>query len=160
MDSEHVVGQQVPTQRRRAIGPIGTLARVCTAAGMGALAYTGGVQWYELALGFVVLPVAVMIVVIASQRVLGTSAHLRATGTYGTILNFGMIFALFQAMPEVAAIFYGVPMLLAAWRGYAGCEVLAISNFLLGRDDKLGCPWFIWVDLPEASLLRRSPAES
>ncbi len=29
-------------------------------------------------------------------------------------------------------------MLLAAVRGYAGCEVLAVSNWLLGRDDQLG----------------------
>jgi hypothetical protein len=30
-------------------------------------------------------------------------------------------------------------MLLAALRGYAGCEVLAISNWLLRRDDQVGC---------------------
>ena len=35
--------------------------------------------------------------------------------------------------------FYGMSMLLAAVRGYAGCEVLAVSNWLLGRDDQLGC---------------------
>ena len=30
-------------------------------------------------------------------------------------------------------------MLLAALRGYSGCEVLAISNWILGRDDQVGC---------------------
>jgi len=30
-------------------------------------------------------------------------------------------------------------MLLAALRGYGGCEVLAISNWVLGRDDQVGC---------------------
>jgi len=30
-------------------------------------------------------------------------------------------------------------MLLAAVRGYAGCEVLATSNWLLNRDDQIGC---------------------
>jgi hypothetical protein len=29
-------------------------------------------------------------------------------------------------------------MLLAAARGYAGCEVLAVSNWLLHRDDQVG----------------------
>jgi hypothetical protein len=30
-------------------------------------------------------------------------------------------------------------MLLAALRGYGGCEVTAISNWILGRDDQVGC---------------------
>ncbi len=30
-------------------------------------------------------------------------------------------------------------MLLAAARGYGGCEVLAISNWILHRDDQIGC---------------------
>ena len=30
----------------------------------------------------------------------------------------------------------------AALRGYAGCEVLAMSNWLLGRDDQVGCALF------------------
>ena len=50
----------------------------------------------------------------------------------------------------------GLAMLLAAARGYAGCEVLAISNWLLRRDDQLGCMVFAPVDLAETQL-RRSP---
>lgn len=37
-----------------------------------------------------------------------------------------------------AGLLRHVSMLLAAVRGYAGCEVLAVSNWLLGRDDQLG----------------------
>ncbi|MFL6272831.1 MAG: hypothetical protein ACJ75A_22355 [Actinomycetes bacterium] len=33
-------------------------------------------------------------------------------------------------------------MWLAAARGYAGCEVLAVSNWLLRRDDQIGCAVF------------------
>jgi hypothetical protein len=40
-------------------------------------------------------------------------------------------------------------MLLAAVRGYAGCEVLAVSNWLLGRDDQIGCLLFWPVDHAE-----------
>jgi hypothetical protein len=32
---------------------------------------------------------------------------------------------------DAALIFYGISMLLAALRGYGGCELLAISNWLL-----------------------------
>jgi len=46
---------------------------------------------------------------------------------------------------DAALIFYGASMLLAAARGYAGCEVLAVSNWLLRDDEQVGCglfaPW-------------------
>jgi hypothetical protein len=38
---------------------------------------------------------------------------------------------------------------LAAARGYAGCEVLAISNWVLRRDDQIGCLVFGPVDTAE-----------
>ncbi len=47
---------------------------------------------------------------------------------------------------DAALLFYGASMLLAALRGYAGCEVLAVSNWLLGRDDQIGCAVFLPVD--------------
>jgi hypothetical protein len=40
-------------------------------------------------------------------------------------------------------------MLLAAIRGYAGCEVLAVSNWLLRRDDQVGCVIFTPIDVVE-----------
>jgi hypothetical protein len=46
-------------------------------------------------------------------------------------------------------LFYGTSMLLAAVRGYAGCEVLAVSNWLLGRDDQIGCLLFWPIDHAE-----------
>jgi len=36
--------------------------------------------------------------------------------------------------------------LLAAARGYAGCEVLTVSNWLPHRDDQVGCVLFTPVD--------------
>lgn len=47
-----------------------------------------------------------------------------------------------------ALIFYGTSMLLAA-RGYAGCAVLAVSNWLLRRDHQIGCAVFWPVDYLE-----------
>jgi len=40
-------------------------------------------------------------------------------------------------------------MVLAALRGYTGCEVLAISNWLLRRDDQVGCVVFWPIDILE-----------
>jgi hypothetical protein len=45
-------------------------------------------------------------------------------------------------------------MLLAALRGYAGCEVLAVSNWLLRRDDQVGCVVFWPIDQFERHLRR------
>ena len=139
----------------RAIGPIGTIARIATGLWLlslvGWAAARGDLQIHEVVLGLVGLPTIVMLVVVASQRVLGTSAYLRATGPIGTLVNLSMIVALF-AIPwtsEIAYFFYGVPMFLAAWRGYPGCEMLAISNLVLRRQDELGCPWFYPVDVFE-----------
>ncbi len=136
----------------RAIGPIGTIARIATGLWLfslvGLAAARGDLQIHEVALGLVGLPMIVILVVVTSQRVLGISAYLSATGPVGTLVNLSMIVALF-AIPwtsEIAYFFYGVPMFLAAWRGYPGCEMLAISNLVLRRQDELGCPWFYPVD--------------
>jgi hypothetical protein len=51
-----------------------------------------------------------------------------------------------SVVSDAALIFYGTTMLVAAGRGYAGCEVLAVSNWLLGRDDQVGCLLFEPID--------------
>jgi len=55
---------------------------------------------------------------------------------------------------DAALIFYGSSMLLAAVRGYRGCELLAVSNWVLGRDDQIGCVVFSPVDHLERRLNR------
>ena len=55
-----------------------------------------------------------------------------------------------EATNDAALIFYGASVLLAAARGYAGCEVLAASNWLLRRVDQVGCRLFLPVDRGES----------
>jgi hypothetical protein len=43
-------------------------------------------------------------------------------------------------------IFFGVSMLVAAAKGYAGCEVLAIPNLVLRRRDSVYCPVLTPID--------------
>jgi len=57
--------------------------------------------------------------------------------------------ALLLIVPWTSAatlLFLGSGMLLAAWRGEAGCESLAISNWLLRREDQVGCMIFSPLD--------------
>ena len=67
-------------------------------------------------------------------------------------LNLAIGAPFFMAEPtrDAALLFYGGSMLLAAARGYAGCEILAISNWILRRDDQLGCVVFSPIDAVEA----------
>ena len=147
--------------RRRAIGPAGTIARLATGGFLIAQAVfaatRGDLQVHEVLLGVVGLPLIVMATVLTVKRVLGTSAYLNATGPVGTVINLGIIVTLFVIpwTSDIAYFFYGIPMFLAAWRGYPGCEMMAISNFILRRHDELGCPWFWPVDTFESRLSHR-----
>ncbi|SRR6266851_1164018 len=51
-------------------------------------------------------------------------------------------------------LFVGLSMVLAALRGYAGCEMLALSNWLLGRSDQIACAVFTPIDSPSAARPR------
>jgi hypothetical protein len=47
---------------------------------------------------------------------------------------------------DATLIFVGGSLLLAALRGSAGCEFLALSNWLLRRHDQLACAVFTPID--------------
>jgi hypothetical protein len=147
-------------QQGRAIGIVGTIGRV----GLGLiglyLAYIIGIGWFDLILGFIVFPFALLLW--QKWRLRYTQAKLNATGPIGFVVNFAISLILFIIpLTQVAMLlFYGVSLLLAAMRGYAGCEVLAISNWLLKRDDQVGCVVFSPVDAVEARLTGKAPADS
>jgi hypothetical protein len=91
--------------------------------------------------------------------------RLQATGLVGHGVNAAVFLALYltplyapalEATSDAALIFYAASMLLAAARGYAGCEVLAVSNWVLRRDDQVGCVPFAPVDHLEAVTKRLS----
>jgi hypothetical protein len=84
--------------------------------------------------------------------------RLKATGAVAHVVNIAVFGALYlttwyapalSVTSDAALLFYGTSMLLAAARGYAGCEVLAVSNWLLRRDDQIGCMVFWPVDTAE-----------
>jgi hypothetical protein len=87
-----------------------------------------------------------------------TPTRLQATGPVANVANIAVFLALYltpdhapalKVTSDATLIFYGASMLLAALRGYTGCEVLAVSNWLLGRDDQIGCLLFWPVDHAE-----------
>jgi hypothetical protein len=148
----------------REIGIAGTVARVVvgaiflTSVISGQLHTFHPVSWI---VGLVVFPG----LTVGWQRIRlhYTRDRLRATGPVPHLVNIAVFVALcltplyapaLAFTSDAALLFYGTSMLLAAARGYAGCEVLAISNWLLGRNDQVGCLVFGPIDAIDA---RRHP---
>jgi hypothetical protein len=141
----------------RAIGVWGTTARVAVGAALlGSVLHGHATRgWHPVAwlLGLLVFPALVL----AGQwwRTRRHPAPLEATGFVGHAFGLGVFLALYltwwyapaiDAVSDAALVFYGASMLLAAVRGYAGCEVLAVSNWLLRRHDQVGCALFWPID--------------
>jgi hypothetical protein len=157
------------TGRLRAVGVWGTTVRVAVGLALVGSVVYGHVArgWHPLAwlLGLVVFPAAV------TAGLWWRARHhpraLRAVGPLGHAVNvvvlLGLYFTWWYAPPvavlsDAALLFYGTSMMLAALRGYGGCEVFAASNWLLRRDDQVGCAPFWPIDTWEARRARRRVA--
>jgi hypothetical protein len=144
----------------RGIGPIGTGARLLVAAGLFYLAlFNGaswGLRWYDAVLGLLVFPGVMLALSLVARR--RRPGPLRWTGPVATALNCAVIIGLVvnPYTGRGAELFYGATLLVAAWRGQPGCEATVLSNWILGRDDQVGCPVFSPIDHAEARLDTRS----
>jgi hypothetical protein len=147
----------------RTIGVWGTAARIGVGVLLaGSVLYGHAARgWHPAAwlLGLLVFPVLVL----AGQWwwTRRRPAPLRVTGPVGHLLAPFVFLALYLTwwyapavaeLSDAALLFYGGSMLVAAARGDAGCEVLAVSNRLLGREDQIGCAGFWPVDTIEARV--------
>lgn len=143
---------------RRQIGTIGTAVRVVLGSLLVLFGLVGGqviaihgqvrinFQLTAFILGVIVFPA--LLLGLQRLRVRFAPAEIQATGPVATLINILIFLALASTplyAPQLsflgyaAFIFYGASMLVAAVRGYSGCEVLAISNWILTRDDQVGC---------------------
>jgi hypothetical protein len=146
--------------RRRHIGPAGTAARLIVGLGiLGSVVHghvTGDFRPAPWLLGFVGFPFLVLgLHSWGSHR---AYTRIRATSPLAHVANIALFFALYltpeyapalSVTSDAALLFYGASMLLGAVRGDAGCEVLAFSNWVLARDDQVGCAVFAPVDRVE-----------
>jgi hypothetical protein len=149
------------TGRRRGIGTLGTAARVLVGGSL-----LGSVIWGHLTRGFHpsswllgLVGFPALLVVGQWLRARRTPTALRATGPVAHVLNVGVFLVLYLWEPtsDAALLFYGASMWLAAAWGSGGCEVLAASNWLLGRDDQVGCALFWPVDQLEHRRAAAAP---
>lgn len=141
----------------RGIGTAGTAARLAVGLVLlGLVAATQAHRGFE-PLAWILALAAFPAVLLAGQwlRARRFPASMRATGPLGCAVNVAVFLALYlpgtyapslRPASDAVLIFYAASMLLTAVRGYAGCEVLAVSNWLLRRDDQVGCVIFSPID--------------
>jgi hypothetical protein len=138
-------------------GPVGAFGRLSVGLALVWLAlFWNDPGWADPLFGLVLMPAAVT--VLLALRARRTVRALRATGPLGHVANAAVFVPLFAHPATVgsALLFYGGSMFVAAARRSGGCEVTAIANAVLGRDDQVGCVLFAPVDLAEARLRRAS----
>jgi hypothetical protein len=146
------------------IGPIGTTARIVVG-----LWFVGSVIHGQLSvhlapaawvLGLVGFPALVL--AWHWWRIRRNQAPFHDTSPLSFALSVALPVALyltwwyapaFSVTSDAVLLFVGLSMVLAALRGYAGCELLALSNWLLGRSDQIACAVFTPID----SLEQRGP---
>ncbi len=137
---------------RRAIGPIGTSVRVLLGIGAFLSAFFPVRPYgWQVAVGLVGLPA----VVVAWQalRARGNPEPARDHGL-GVVVSLVLGVALLgpDLTRPVGLLFCAVSLLVAGIRGYGGCEISAIGNWLLRRDDQVGCVVLSPVDVAERCL--------
>ena len=147
---------------KRQIGLIGTTARVFVGTWLvGSLVYghivRGPFRPLPWMIGLIILPAIFLTWQWARAR--RNPSKLRSNGPIASTINIIIFFYFLLWTPpsisfmrDAVLLFYGVSMLIAAIRGYAGCESLAISNWLLKRDDQLGCLFFSPIDFAEQKV--------
>ena len=152
-------------RRSRAIGPAGTAARILLggylAGSVIEAEISGGFTPLLWAVGLLAFPGVLLAAHWARARrggerlyAIGPVAHLVTLAGFMALTLIPEYNRAIDVTGDAAVIFVGTSMLLAAARGYAGCEVLAISNWLLRRHDQLGCMVFAPVDVAETQLRR------
>ncbi len=137
---------------KRAIGPIGTSVRILLGIGAVVSAFVPDRPYgWQVALGLVGIPA----VFIALQALRGRRnpepARQPRLGVVVSIV-LGVALLAFEPTRPEALLFLGVSLLVAGIRGYAGCEITAIGNWLLRRDDQAGCVVLSPVDAAELRL--------
>lgn len=141
---------ETPESRTRHIGPLGTAAR--TAVGLAMLGsvvqghVSGPFRPLAWVLGLLAFPLATL--AWHRWRIRRAPGRPPAGGVIGLLGGPAVFLALYltwwyapalDVTSDAVLLFYGGSMLLAAARGSPGCEVLAFSNWVLGRDDAPGC---------------------
>jgi hypothetical protein len=128
------------------IGPIGVTTRIAVGLGLVGSVIHGQLSVHlapaTWALGLIGFPALVL--TWHWWRIRRNPAPFHDTSTLSAKLSVALPLALYltwwyapalSVTSDAVLLFVGSSIVLAALRGYAGCEMLALSNWLLGRSD-------------------------
>jgi hypothetical protein len=148
----------------RQIGPIGTVSRIV--GGLTAIALPVALHGLTVADAMIALVGLPLIVTIAAPALIwlfgrAQPAALHTGHGICSAPGCSLIAVMVLANSGMAAVtggggtvslwvWLGSSMLLAAARGYGGCEVLGIWKLITGRDDQIGCILYTPIDAAEA----------
>lgn len=143
--------------KRRLIGVLGTAARVALGTALLGSVVEGHISgdfrpppW---ALGLLGFPAATL--AWHRWRTRRSPGRLEAIAIAGHPAGLGVFLALYlswwyasalDVTSDAVLLFYSSSLVLAAASGSGGCEVLAFSNWVLRREDEMGCALFEPVD--------------
>ena len=148
-----------PRPSSREIGPIGTASRVV--GGVVAIVVpltVWGSTWWDWAAGLLGFPLlAAGAGTAVAALYMREPARSRQMPWGAALTLFVVVLGSATALTYLTAIdgtgvwiFLGASMLLAAAKGYGGCEVLAFANAVTGRQDRIGCVLYAPIDAAEA----------
>jgi hypothetical protein len=147
-------------QTTREIGPIGSASRVVggVAAIVAPLAVWGS-TWWDWAAGLVGFPLLAMgvgagVAALEASRSApsGRSGWAPAFGILALVLGSATAVTFTSPVDGNAVwLFLGASMLLAAAKGYGGCEVLAVPSALTGRRYRTPCLLYGPIDAAEGN---------
>ena len=150
----------------RTIGPWGTTLRAATGVAAIALGVAvphrsplfdlpgAGSNLVGLLVGMVAVPVALTLATWARGRDAPRLQLGPGAASIVTLMTIGAA----QVYPVVVWVSIGAPLVLLAALGRDGCELLAVPNLVLGRNDYLFCLPFSPIDTWERQ--RRTPSPS
>ena len=143
--------------KSKEIGPIGTMARLGLGLGLAGSVVHGQLAtrlapatWALGLIGF-----SALVLVWHWWRIRRDPAPFRDTSPLSFVLSVALPLALyftwwyapaFSVTSDAVLLFVGSSMVLAALRNYAGCEMLAFSNWMLHRTDRIACAFFTPLD--------------
>jgi hypothetical protein len=158
---------------QREIGPIGTATRIL--GGVIAIALPvalDGIGWWDIGVALIALS---LVALGAGDAV--TSVYERyapealargreaicsgpACWTWAVVIVAAVGLAALTPASAVAIwVWLGASLLVAAARGYGGCELLAFPNLIRGRREQIGCMLYGPIDAAERTRSRRRRGE-
>lgn len=152
----------------RDIDRTATVLRLVVGAALLGVSLLVGPTWWDLGAALVLYPLLAVLLTLGLTRVVQAGFVRQAAATWSgreaaaslavgvIVLGLGVLLTFVSPVDGTSLyLFFGASMVLAAAKGYAGCEVLALPNLLLGRRDAVWCVLFSPLDRRSASARRR-----